>query len=197
MMKEISEIDNLDHSICLAVLAALSDIPKNFGYTKTIAFLKGAKSGFIIRNKLNENEFYGCFSAFSKDLLESVIEYLHKQCLIEVQEVGRFNRPTLVISKFGLRVLGGRENMTLKSGVFYKKDIELIDEELYNKLSDLRFKIAKKEELPSFCICINEAIIIMANEKPKSKEDLLNIKGIGEKFVDKYGDEFLDMIKDR
>ena len=191
----MKEIDNLDHSLCIAILAALAEIPKNFGYTKTIAFLRGAKSRFILRNKLDKNEFYGCFSTFNKELLETLIEYLHKQCLIEIQEVGRFHRPTLVISKFGLRVLGGRENITLKSGIFFKKNIDLQNEELYNKLSDLRYKIAQKKKLPSFCICANESIILMANKKPKSKEDLLKIKGIGEKFIQNYSEEFLDVIR--
>jgi len=194
-MKENIEINNLDHSLCMAVLAALAEIPKNFGYTKTIAFLKGAKSSFILRNKLDENAFYGCFSTFNKELLETLIEYLYKQGLIEIQEVGRFHRPTLVISMYGLRALGGRENIILRSGVFLKKTIDLQDEELYSKLSDLRYKIALREKLPSFCICVNEAIILMANEKPQSKEDLLRIKGIGEKFIEKYADEFLDMIR--
>jgi len=34
----------LEHSLCITVLEAISQIPKNFGYNKTIGFLRGAKS---------------------------------------------------------------------------------------------------------------------------------------------------------
>jgi|TARA_Y100000034_G_scaffold81083_1_gene97212 ATP-dependent DNA helicase RecQ len=192
----MDEINKLDESLCIAVLAALAEIPKNFGYTKTIAFLRGSKSGFVIRNKLNENKYYGCFSVFSKESLERVIEYLFKEALIEIEELGRFNRPVLRISKFGLMVLGGREEITLKSDLFFKKHIDIQDEDLYDKLNELRYNMARKAKLPSFCICTNETIIDIANKKPQTKEDLLEIKGIGEKFIEKYSEEFLEIIKD-
>ncbi|MBR9692678.1 hypothetical protein GOV07_01970 [Candidatus Woesearchaeota archaeon] len=193
--KSEQEIEDLEHSLCIVVLAAIAEIPKNFGYTKTIGFLKGSKSRYVIQNKLDKNEYFGILSAFSSSILESIIGYLHDQSLIEKVEVGKFNRPTLVVSKFGLRVLGKREKIKLNAHIFNKKEeINVSDEVFYQKISKLRYEIAKRENLPAFCICTNETLIEITNQKPKTKEELLNIKGVGEKFIDNYSEEFLDII---
>jgi ATP-dependent DNA helicase RecQ len=194
-MEETTSLDKLDNSLCFAILEAISQIPKNFGYTKTIGFLRGAKSDYIVRNHLFENAFYGCFSMFSIDQLEMIIEYLYGQSLVEIQEVGNFHRPVLTISAYGQRILDSLEEVSLKSGIFHKKDLELKDYNLYTSLRELRYSIAKKEKLPSFCICPNQVLISMANSKPTTLELLSNIKGIGPSFVEKYSSQFLELMK--
>jgi len=194
-MEGTPALDKLDNSLCLAILQAISEIPKNFGYTKTIGFLRGSKSDFIIRNKLYENPYYGCFSMFSANQLENIIEYLYGQSLLEIQEVGNFHRPVLIISPFGQRILEGLEVVPLKSGIFHKEDLKIIDYKLYTSLRELRYRIAKKENVPSFLICPNHVLITIANTKPTTLELLSNIKGIGPSFIEKYSNQFLGLIK--
>ena len=193
-MQEGKALENLDNSLCLAILEAISQIPKNFGYTKTIGFLKGAKSDYIIRNKLHQNSFYGCFSMFSGEQLEKIIEYLYAQGLLEIQEVGSFHRPVLSISLFGKRALDGMEQVLLKSGIFHKESLEIKDIQLYEHLRELRQSLAKKENVPSFVICPNHVLISIANTKPTTIELFKEIKGIGPSFIEKYANYFLEMI---
>lgn len=193
-MEETKALENLETSLCLAILDAISQIPKNFGYSKTIGFLRGSKSDYIIRNKLHQNSYYGCFSMFSGEQLEKIIEYLYAQSLLEIQEVGNFHRPVLSISSFGKRILDGIEIVPLKSGIFHKESLEINDVRLYDALREVRQRLAKKENIPSFFICPNYVLIAMANTKPVSIEHLKTIKGIGPSFIEKYANYFLELI---
>ena len=43
-------------------------------------------------------------------------------------------------------------------------------------------------------VCHDNVLRELAVKKPLNREDLLKIKGIGEKFAEKYGDDFLNLI---
>lgn len=70
--------------------------------------------------------------------------------------------------------------------------------ELYNKLckvrQNLRDKSAKVGKPP--LICHDEELISIAELKPRTKEELLYINGLGQAFMEKYGDEFIKVIQD-
>ncbi len=70
--------------------------------------------------------------------------------------------------------------------------------ELYNKLSrvrqQLRDKYAKVGKAP--LICHDEELISMAELKPRTKEELIYINGLGQVFMEKYGDDFIKVIND-
>lgn len=70
--------------------------------------------------------------------------------------------------------------------------------ELYNKLckvrQELRDKYAKVGKPP--VICHDEELISIAELKPRAKEELLYINGLGQAFMEKYGDDFIKVIED-
>lgn len=193
----MKELDRLDHALCISVLAAISEMPKNFGHTKTIGFLKWSQSRFVLQNKLQDNFFYGCFSLFNKKSLEKIIKYLQEEWLIETEKVGTFNDEILIISKQWLRVLWDRDNNVLNSGLFIKKNIEFKNKHLYNKLSELRYNLAKKNGLPTYCIFSNETIIMMTNEEPTNEDTLLQIKGVWKEKYNKYWEDFIKVIREQ
>jgi ATP-dependent DNA helicase RecQ len=69
-----------------------------------------------------------------------------------------------------------------------------VDKDLYDILRELRKRIAAKEDIQAYIVCKNEAILQMAKKKPTNYDSMMNIKGIGKKFMDKYGDLFLNVI---
>ncbi len=70
------------------------------------------------------------------------------------------------------------------------------DEELFNKLRTVRSKLAKEENVPAYVIFSDATLKEMAQDKPITSSDLLNIGGVGEHKLDKYGSYFLDAIID-
>jgi len=66
--------------------------------------------------------------------------------------------------------------------------------EIFSNLKQWRTGEARKQGLPPFTIAQNYALMELAVSSAKEKKDLLKIKGFGEKRVEKYGDEILEII---
>ena len=70
----------------------------------------------------------------------------------------------------------------------------LINKELYNALKSWRRIKAVKENIRPYIIFSDSTLIDISNKKPKVQEDLMNIRGMGEKKFEKYGEELLKLI---
>ncbi len=70
-----------------------------------------------------------------------------------------------------------------------------VDEELFSILKDLRKKISKQKEVPPFVIFQDPSLEDMAIQYPISLEELQNISGVGAGKAQRYGKEFVDIIK--
>ena len=66
---------------------------------------------------------------------------------------------------------------------------------LYEKLRALRYQIAKENDYPAYAICGDLALRKMTKALPENQEEMLEIKGIGPFFVEKYADRFISVIK--
>ena len=70
-----------------------------------------------------------------------------------------------------------------------------VDEELFNILKDLRKKIAKDRNLPPFVIFQDPSLEDMATQYPVTLQELQNISGVGMGKAQKFGKEFVELIK--
>ena len=69
------------------------------------------------------------------------------------------------------------------------------DEELFSMLKDLRKKVAKQHGLPPFVIFQDPSLEDMCTNYPITLEELANIQGVGAGKAQKYGKEFVEVIK--
>jgi ATP-dependent DNA helicase RecQ len=67
-------------------------------------------------------------------------------------------------------------------------------ENSYNALRNWRNERASRDGVPPYLIAHNDSLMQMATMTIKSPEDLLQVKGLGEKRVEKYGDEILHIL---
>ncbi|MCF8378599.1 MAG: DNA helicase RecQ [Bacteroidales bacterium] len=70
-----------------------------------------------------------------------------------------------------------------------------MDTELFSILKDLRKKIAKQNELPPFVIFQDPSLQDMAIQYPIDIDELINIAGVGVGKANRYGKEFVELIK--
>jgi ATP-dependent DNA helicase RecQ len=70
-----------------------------------------------------------------------------------------------------------------------------VDEELFSILKDLRKKISKLKEVPPFVIFQDPSLEDMAIQYPISIDELQNISGVGAGKAQRYGKEFVAIIK--
>lgn len=136
-------------------------------------------------------------------LQEFMIEVELKQRLFNYLITHEFDMREFLSYKYKLLALG--EKLELKSYIAFvknlsqltqkqetPKDLELDD--LYQKLKTWRKAQAEEEKLPAFCIFSNQVLEGIVKKRPQIKEELLNIKGFGEKKFEKYGKQILEII---
>lgn len=67
--------------------------------------------------------------------------------------------------------------------------------ELFEKLRVLRLELAREEALPPYIIFSDKTLVDMCVKLPHTKEEMLNVNGIGENKFTKYGRLFLEEIE--
>jgi ATP-dependent DNA helicase RecQ len=70
-----------------------------------------------------------------------------------------------------------------------------VDEELFSILKDLRKKLSKVKEVPPFVIFQDPSLEDMAIQYPITIDELQNISGVGAGKAQRYGTEFIEIIK--
>ena len=70
-----------------------------------------------------------------------------------------------------------------------------VDEELFSVLKDLRKKISKQKDVPPFVIFQDPSLEDMAIQYPITLDELQNISGVGAGKAQRYGQEFIELIK--
>ncbi len=108
------------------------------------------------------------------------------------------NLPTLSITLTGQDFLNNK--LTVETPFVEEmcnREVILLDDEeqeLFHALRRLRRKIASEKEFPPYTICHDTILREMAKSKPLTTDNLLSIRGVGEKFVQNYGNDFLQLI---
>ena len=76
---------------------------------------------------------------------------------------------------------------------------EVLDDETFkrfSKMRDIRTQIAKEEKVSAFLVFLNEELASLAKIEDLTLAKMKTVKGIGDKKVEKYGQRFIDLLKD-
>ena len=66
---------------------------------------------------------------------------------------------------------------------------------MLNALKKLRLDIAKEKKLPAFVIFHDRSLIDMANKKPLTENEFLEINGVGKSKLEEYFEKFSKLIR--
>ena len=155
--------------------------------------------GRIERTKLRALGFerlstYGLMKNQSQKETMQLIEYLISNgYLLTVN--GEY--PILKVTERGIQVLKGQEAVYRKEP---KKVQQLSDEEtdtLFEVLRELRTDLASEAGVPPYVVFSDSTLKEMSRIRPSSRLEMLQIKGVGQSKLDKYGEAFLSRIKIR
>lgn len=89
-----------------------------------------------------------------------------------------------------VKAKGSKKNKTVAVSHLPDQDIPL-----WEKLRALRLSISKASDIPPFVVFHDSTLAEMVVVKPISREALLQITGVGEKKADKYGEQFIEVIR--
>lgn len=73
--------------------------------------------------------------------------------------------------------------------------LELEDEDLMDALKQLRKEIAESSGVPPYVVFHDATLLEMIQHRPAELNDLLEISGVGQSKLQKYGQAFLDLLR--
>ena len=65
---------------------------------------------------------------------------------------------------------------------------------LFETLRQLRLQIAKEESVPPYIVFTDKTLIDMCEKLPQNEDEMLNVSGVGQNKLKKYGQRFLQKI---
>ncbi|SFU68359.1 ATP-dependent DNA helicase, RecQ-like [Clostridium sp. DSM 8431] len=189
----LSESEEIDRTVdAQKVLSCIGRMKRPFGITMVVDVLRGSKNKKILSLGFHELSTYGLMKEYKKEDLVTFINRLVSHRIIDLVE-GTY--PVLRLNAISLKVLRGEEKVVFKESVKIK-EIESEDNGLFNILKELRHFIASEEKVPPYVIFSDRSLREMSKSYPITKEEFLSISGVGEIKYDKYGETFIDRIKD-
>ena len=66
---------------------------------------------------------------------------------------------------------------------------------MFEKLRSLRTEIAREEKVPPYVVFSDKSLVHMCVLKPKTREEMLTVSGVGEFKYEKYGERFLNCVQ--
>jgi ATP-dependent DNA helicase RecQ len=169
-----------------------------FGAGHVIDVLRGSQAKRISKFKHHELSTYGIGKEHSKKQWFYLSrQFLQKGLLVQDMEFG-----SLKLAPKAWEVLRGKEHVFAKmeerpdTYVQREVDEETCDPTLFDLLKKERKKLADHANLPPYVIFPDKTLIEMATFFPQSKENLLQLHGVGPIKCEKYGWIFLDLISE-
>lgn len=173
------------------VLSCVKRMGERFGKGLVAKVLTGSKDQKITQWQFNQLSTYGLMRDWSQKEVTQLIDYLTAEGYFTLTE-GQF--PLLTISPLGINVLLGKKQVTRKQNAV--KNLQ-IDDELFEELRSLRTQLAQEQNLPPYIIFSDKTLQELAEKQPQTSLEMLQIKGVGQSKLDKYGAAFLEILKNR
>lgn len=172
------------------VLSCVVRLHGRFGKGMVADVLAGSNNQRIRQFGFAELSTYGLMASMRKKDISSFIDFLTAGGYLEAQG-GQY--PTLGVTQLGAEVLRGAVKVSRKQAVRAHASVA-VDSELFQKLRALRYDLAQKQGVPPYVIFSDDTLRQLALLQPQDEAQMLNVKGVGEAKLKKYGKVFLQAL---
>lgn len=204
----LGEFDMLEEPLIIAqgILSCVQQVRGKFGGNHLADILKGNLTDNVKRWKHEQLPVFSLMQDETKVFIRNMIEQLLEQGFLS-REV---EFKTLFITDLGREVFSGKivPKLARPVTVQKKKEIEKkrrirhdadwgdVDEQLFQALRVKRRQLAGQKNVPAYIIFGDRTLKDMARIKPVSKEEFLTVFGVGEEKLARYGEIFLEVIRE-
>lgn len=182
-------------------LSCVYRLNQSFGMKYVIDVLRGADNERIRSRHHQQLSTYGIGSDYSDDTWSSIFRQLiHHGFLF--QDIANYSvikltpaaRP-LLRGELKIKLAKPRIRKKSKPETKRKTSTNLpYDETLFEKLRELRKKIATELNVPPYIIFGDATLIQMAQLKPSNPKQMLEVNGVGQVKLERFGDAFLTCL---
>ena len=184
------------------LLQMVIDTKEKYKAKELIKTLIGEKNALIQSHKTHERPFFG----IGKDHDESFWMALTRQALVAgllAKEIETYG--IIRITPQGNDFLASPSDFMMTEDHKYKqsdaaviisnKSTAVVDNKLMTLLRGLRKKVAQNNEVPPYAVFQEYSLEDMCLKYPINHEEMVNINGVGEGKVKRFGQQFIQLIK--
>ena len=206
----LSESEMVDITIeAQKILSCIYRARERFGSTIIAQILRGSKNKRILDLGLDQLSTYGIMKEYTEAAIKEMImvlvsmDYIHMTA--DEYPVLKLVQRSALVLKGEVKVYHKKDLIEIKQLNERKADIKRTigseyieqnyDKELFEKLRELRYEIAKENSIAPFIIFHDSSLKEMATYFPRNKEEFFRVKGVGTKKYESYGEQFMEIIK--
>ena len=185
----------------ISCIYRLSQRRLRFGIKMVCAILKGGRDKRIYEMKLETLSTFGIMSTYKRRELKDIVDSLVRDGYLAHSDD---EYRTLSITEKGHNAVIGKQKITMRIPAGQQKEMSAAprkfvvpadyDKELFERLRNLRFELAKKRGVPAYVIFSNAALEDMASRRPVTRQEFLEVNGVGEAKLTMYGERFIEEI---
>lgn len=172
------------------VISCVYRMNQRFGIGMVVDVLRGSKNKKVYELRFDELSTYGIVKNYTKDTLTEFINMLISHGFLNYK--GEY--PVLTLNQLSMEIVKGERKVFVKEQVVKKIKIE--ENELFTILKELRMDISREEKIPPYMIFGDATLKELSNRMPITKEQFLDISGVGNSKLNKYGEKFMSKIKE-
>lgn len=193
------------------IVSCVKACHQRYGVTVILDTLRGAKTAKIQKYSMDENPCYGKCAEVPIYRLRQIFNHLLMENVLKLTN----DEYTLVkLTENSEKILDENAAVTMKLAKEQPKKSQAEkkpkksrfqsgtagsalseeDEPLFQRLRTLRLELAREEKVPPYIVFSDKTLVHMCILKPKTKEEMLKVSGVGEHKYGKYGERFLDEI---
>ncbi|WP_297688200.1 DNA helicase RecQ [uncultured Anaerococcus sp.] len=184
------------------ILSCIYRLDQRYGINTVVDCLRGSKNKNSREKNLENISTFGIMAKTSQKEIKDMVAALLADGYIKVNGL---DYPILALTEKSKDILFSKDKFFIrkreeeKSTSKKHKSMDLANsdqEDLFERLRALRLELSKQRKIPPFIIFSDQSLKDMAINKPKTEEEFLRIKGVGEKKLIQYGDLFIAEIRD-
>ena len=191
------------------IISCIYRTSQRFGVTHIIDILLGNATVRIQKFNHHQLKTFAVGQEYTKQHWNSFIRQMVSQGILKIDLLGYGN---ILLTADAYKVLKSElavqfryiENKTKKNSKVQRKKIESLykaieqfsdaDKKIYRAIRDVRSRLAQKNGCTPFLIFQDRTIVELTQMKPQTLDNLSSIYGIGEKKIQQYGEDILNVI---
>lgn len=215
----LSKFENADVTeTARGLIGCVESCRQRFGTNMIVDTVHGANTAKIRNYRMNENPHYGELAQTPVFRLRQVMNHLQLYGYLNVTSdeyaIVKLTDKSEAVLKGEERIVmklakeqehpakvkgsrDGKAGRGLKGAAagFSREEFTEKEEQMFARLRVLRTEIAREENVPPYIVFSDKTLVHMCILKPATKEDMLAVSGVGEFKYEKYGERFLQCVR--
>ncbi|MBU3113100.1 DNA helicase RecQ [Clostridium lacusfryxellense] len=172
------------------IFSCIFRMKERYGTSLIAEVLRGSKNKKVLELGFDKLSTYGIIKQYTVKEIRDLINVLTAEEYLSLAD-GQF--PVVHLKEKAVAVL--KNEVKVYQKVEKKKAKVIKDTGLFEILRSLRKEISEREKVPPYIVFADSALREMSEYFPVNEKEMLNIKGVGESKLNKYGEEFISAIK--